>query len=128
MCRRRVGVLLAAWRRRRDGPNQAFFVSAVSPGPIALAGLWETWGGADGSEIDTACLLTIAADAALAPISARTPVVIAPTDSKEWLGSSDSVAALLRPLRADLFSACPVAALVESARNDGPDLVNPVGA
>jgi putative SOS response-associated peptidase YedK len=116
------------WQRRRGGENQAFFLSAVTPGPIALAGLWETWGGADGSEIDTACLLTIGADPAIAPISARTPVVIAQADFREWLGSSDSVEALLRPLRADLFSAQPVSALVDSVRNDGPDLVDPVEA
>jgi len=116
------------WQRRRGGENQAFFVSAATPGPIALAGLWETWGGADGSEIDTACLLTIGADPAIAPISARTPVVIAEADFQEWLGSSDSVDALLRPPRADLFSARPVGPLVDSVRSDGPDLVNPVDA
>jgi putative SOS response-associated peptidase YedK len=114
------------WQHRRGGANQAFLITAVTPGPIGLAGLWETWGGADGSEIDTACLLTIAADPAIAPIAARTLVVIAPADFEEWLESSDSVDALLRPLRADLFSARPVSALVDSVRNDGPDLVNPV--
>ena len=114
------------WQHRRGGENQAFFVSAASPGPSALAGLWETWGGADGSEIDTACLLTIPADPAIAPISARTPVVIAPADFEEWLGSSDSVEALLRPPGADLYSAQPVSALVDSVRNDGAGPVNPV--
>jgi putative SOS response-associated peptidase YedK len=116
------------WQHRRGGKSRAFFASAVTPGPIALAGLWETWSGADGSEVDTACLLTIAADPAVAPISARTPVVIAPTDFQEWLSSSDSVEALLRPPRADLFSVQPVSAMADSVRNDSPDLVNPIEA
>jgi putative SOS response-associated peptidase YedK len=94
----------------------------------ALAGLWETWSGADGSEIDTACLITIAADPAIAAISARTPVIMAPADFEEWLASSDSVEALLRAPRSDRLSVRPVSARVDSVRNDGPDLLAPLEA
>lgn len=116
------------WRRGRRGENQAFFVGPLTRGPIALAGLWETWSGADGSEIDTACLITIAADPAIAAISARTPVIMAPADFEEWLASSDSVEALLRAPRSDRLSVRPVSARVDSVRNDGPDLLAPLEA
>jgi putative SOS response-associated peptidase YedK len=70
--------------------------------------LWETWCGADGSEIDTACLLTTPAGPTLVPISRRMPVVIVPSDFDLWLGPDESVGALLGPCAADLLSAEPV--------------------
>jgi putative SOS response-associated peptidase YedK len=114
------------WQRAGGRGNQPFFVSPATPGPIALAGLWETWGGADGSEIDTACLLTVAADPAIAAVSARTLVIIPPGDFDEWLSSPDSVDALLRPPRADLLSFRPVSNRIDSVKNDRPDLIAPV--
>jgi len=114
------------WQRGRSGQRRPFFVRPRAGGPIALAGLWETWCGADGSEIDTACLLTIDANQTLAPISPRMPVIIAPGDFEEWLGSGDLVSMLLRQAPADLLSAEPVSARVDSVRNEGPDLVAPV--
>jgi putative SOS response-associated peptidase YedK len=114
------------WQRGRGTQRRPFFVRPRARGPIALAGLWETWSGADGSEIDTACLLTIGANPILAPIAPRMPVIIAPGDFQEWLGSSDLVDGLLRRAPADLLSAEPVSARVESVGNDGPDLVAPV--
>jgi putative SOS response-associated peptidase YedK len=96
------------WQRDRRGNGRAFLMRPVTGEPIGLAGLWETWGGADGSEIDTACLITVAADEVIAPISARTPLVIAPADFEEWLSSPDSVDPLLRPVRADLLTVRPV--------------------
>ena len=95
------------WQRGRGAQRRPFFVRPRALGPIALAGLWETWCGADGSEIDTACLLTIGANPILAPISPRMPVIIAPGDFEEWLGSGDLVDGLLRRAPADLLSAEP---------------------
>ena len=114
------------WRRGRGPEVQPFFVRPRAGGPIALAGLWEAWCGADGSEIDTACLLTGEANPTIATISARMPVIIAPGDFEEWLGSSDLVNEILRQPPADLLSAEPVSARVDSVRNDGPDLLAPV--
>jgi putative SOS response-associated peptidase YedK len=114
------------WQRGRGAQRQPFFVRPRDGGLIALAGLSETWCGSDGSEIDTACLLTTEADPALAPISPRMPLIIAAGDFEPWLGSGDSVGALLRAVAADRLSAEPVGARVDSVRNDGPDLVAPV--
>ena len=114
------------WQRDRGGQRRPFFVRPRAEPLIALAGLWETWCGADGSEIDTACLLTIGANPTIAPISLRMPVIVAPGDFEEWLGSGDPVDKLLRQAPADLLSAVPVSARVGSIRNEGPDLVAPV--
>lgn len=44
--------------RRRGGEKQPYWVRPRSGGPIAFAGLWETWSDRDGGEIDSACIVT----------------------------------------------------------------------
>lgn len=80
-----------AMRRRRclvpaDGfyewsdtrPRRPFFVRAKAGGPIAFAGLWETWTGPNGEEVDTAAIVTTRSNRSLAAIHDRMPVIVAP--------------------------------------------------
>jgi putative SOS response-associated peptidase YedK len=80
-----------AMRRRRclipaDGfyewsagaPKRPYFVRPKSGAPIAFAGLWETWTGPNGEEVDTAAIVTTRANRALAAIHDRMPVIVAP--------------------------------------------------
>ena len=46
-------------------------------GPMAFAGLWEHWLGADGSEIETMAILTVPANAVAGRIHDRMPAIIA---------------------------------------------------
>lgn len=111
---------------RGKGPKQPYLASLgpIEPGDdklIAFAGLWETWHGPDGSEIDTATIVTTDANAPLAEIHERMPVVIAPGDFETWLSNTTSpaeAAALLRPAPDDLFSLIPVSTRVNAAEND----------
>jgi putative SOS response-associated peptidase YedK len=84
--------------------------------------------GADGSEIDTGCILTTAANDTVAPIHDRMPVVIASEDFDRWLESSDSVADLLHPPANDLMEAISIGNRVNDFRNDDPGLVAPATA
>jgi putative SOS response-associated peptidase YedK len=73
-------------------------VQRPDKGLFALAGLWEHWMGADGSELETATLMTIAPNAELSLIHDRMPVIIAPEDYETWLtGEADDAAKLIRP-------------------------------
>ena len=120
------------WRRGRDKVRQPHLIRPRRGGAIAFAGLWESWLGADGSEIDTACIVTTAANQTIAPIHDRMPVVIAPEDFDRWLDSRayppESVADLLRPSPNDLFATMAVSTRVNAARNDDPGLVEPLPA
>ncbi|MEI7597698.1 MAG: SOS response-associated peptidase [Aestuariivirga sp.] len=81
-----------------EGRKVPFFVQAADKGLFALAGLWEHWMGADGSELETATLMTIAPNAELATIHDRMPVIIAPEDYETWLtGEVEDAAQLIRP-------------------------------
>ena len=81
-----------------EGRKVPFFIQRPDKGLFALAGLWEHWMGADGSELETATLMTIAPNAELATIHDRMPVIIAPEDYETWLtGEADEAARLIRP-------------------------------
>ena len=95
---------------------------------IAFAGLWETWPGADGSEIDTATIVTTDANARLRPIHDRMPVVLAPEDFEAWLSRDTDLADALALLEAGArgsLSLVPVSTRVNSADNDDPALLRP---
>ena len=94
---------------------------------FAFAGLWETWLGADGSEIDTAAIVTTAANEFLRPIHDRMPAVHrARRISRPGCRPDTTLEeahALLRPAPEDLFSLTPVSTRVNSADNDDPGLI-----
>lgn len=119
------------WQAGGKGPKQPFAVMPEDGGPIAFAGLWETWHGPDGSEIDTAAVITTDANETLRPIHHRMPVAIDPKDFETWLSPDtrpDEAAALLRPAPEASLSPFPVSARVNSADNDDPGLLQPVEA
>jgi putative SOS response-associated peptidase YedK len=120
------------WRRGPGKARQPYWIRPVGGGPVAFAGLWETWPDRDGGEIDTACILTIDANDTIASIHNRMPVVIAAGDFSRWLNVDEyppgAVADLLRPAPENLLEAIPVRSRVNTARNDDPYVQEPVPA
>jgi putative SOS response-associated peptidase YedK len=126
-------------RRRCIVPIDAFYewqavkggklphaVARADGQPMALAGLWEGWRGADGEVLRTFTVLTTAACAVLAALHERMPVVLEERDWRVWLGEEPGdFAALLRPSEAE-FKVWRVGTLVNNVRNDGPHLLDPV--
>jgi putative SOS response-associated peptidase YedK len=114
------------WERRERGPKQPYLAAPDMMPLFAFAGLWETWHGADGGEIDTATIVTTDANDRLRPIHDRMPVVLEPEDYETWLSADtppEQAQALLRPAREDFFQLTPVSTRVNSADNDDPGLI-----
>jgi putative SOS response-associated peptidase YedK len=121
------------WKRppKESGEkSQAYWIRPKNGGVIAFAGLMETWGSADGSEVDTAAIMTTKANRAIRGIHDRMPVVIRPEDFERWLECKTqeprAVADLLSPVEDDFFEAIPVSDLVNKVSNMGPDVQKPV--
>jgi len=121
------------WKRppKESGEkSQAFWIRPKNGGVIAFAGLAETWSSADGSEVDTAAIMTTKANRTIRGIHDRMPVVIRPEDFDRWLECKTQeprqVADLLKPADEDFFEAIPVSDLVNKVSNMGPDLQKPV--
>ena len=90
-----------AFRRRRclviaDGfyewqaTAKPFLVRRADGLPFGLAGIHETWLGADGSEIDTACILTRDAVGTLRGVHHRMPVMVDAADFEAWLENDET--------------------------------------
>lgn len=110
------------------GPCQPFFVRRVDGRPMALAGLWEGWkDGARGEWLRTFTLLTCAADAKLAPLHARMPVILEARDVAAFLEAPDP-AGLMRPLPGAALELWPVSSRVNAVRNDDAELMAPLPA
>jgi putative SOS response-associated peptidase YedK len=112
--------------------SRPYFVRPGRGGPIAFAGLWEAWMGPNGEEVETACIVTTAANRMLAPIHDRMPAVIAPEAFDLWLDcakvDATLAAALIAPAPEGLFEAYEISPAVNRAANDSPDLIAPLGA
>ncbi|WP_309379869.1 SOS response-associated peptidase [Cerasicoccus frondis] len=113
----------------RSGQKQPFYIRRPNFEPFCFAGLFDHWGSPDGSEIESATILTTAANQFMKPIHARMPVIIAPQDYDRWLDPaiqrSGEVADLLRAPPEDFFVHEPVTPLVNRVQNDLPECVMP---
>lgn len=89
------------------GSKRQFLVHPKGGGLMALAGIYEQWMGADGSEMETMAILTCAANAFMAPLDDRMPVILDQKYFDVWLdgrpGTADHVLELLRPAPEDLL-------------------------
>ncbi len=112
-----------------SGPSQPYLIRPRQGGIVAFAGLMETWSSADGSEVDTAAILTTAANRSMSRVHDRMPVVIGPEDFSRWLDCKTleprDVSDLMRAADEDFFEMIPVSNKVNKVSNTGPDLIEP---
>lgn len=99
---------------------------------LGLAGLWEVWRPKDDPDAEplrTCAVVTTQANATMAPVHDRMPVVLAPDGWDCWLDRSVTRAADLLPLLVpapDGLLVCrQVASAVNNVKNDGPALLDP---
>lgn len=119
-----------ARRSAASGPRQPFYFRRADGSPLALAALWELWRDAEGNPLHSCTIVTTAANSDLERVHHRMPLVLEPSAWERWLapeplGAADA-AALLAPPTAQLLVGNKVSSRVNSAANDGPDLVRPL--
>jgi len=120
------------WRKtplKTRAPKQPFLIRRVDRAPLAFAGLWESWLGADGSELDTACIVTTPANGLLAAIHDRMPAILDPENFDAWLDerktTPDEAMRLIRPAPDDLLEMVEIDPAVGNGANDGPQIQTP---
>jgi putative SOS response-associated peptidase YedK len=109
------------------GPWQPVYIHLKDDELFAFAGLY-VQGKPDVGE--TCVIVTTAANDVLRPIHERMPVILDRDAEAAWLDPDldDPQAALsyLRPVSPEQFAFHPVSSAVSSARNQGPQLIEPV--
>ena len=94
--------------------------------PLAFAGIWEGWRSPEGDVLRTFAIITTAANAQMATLHTRMPVILERDEWPAWLGEVDSdPQTLLRPAPESLLRIWPVDKRVGNVRNDGPALLEP---
>lgn len=117
------------WKTESKG-KQPFYVSLISGEPMAMAGLWESWRDPAGAIVRTFCVITTEANALIAQIHDRMPVLLRPEDFSRWLDPEipgSTLSGLLDPYPSELLEAVPVSKAVGRPENEGPDLITRLG-
>lgn len=118
---------LAEGRRKRP-----HFIAPRDGQALAFAGLWETWAGPNGEEVDTVAIITTAANETLRFLHDRMPVIVRPADFSAWMDERcedrEIIARLLLPAAEELLAAHEVGTGVNRAANDSAELIVPLAA
>jgi putative SOS response-associated peptidase YedK len=113
--------------KQAGGRKVPYYVRHKDGGPLAFAGLWETWTGPNGEEMETAAIVTTNANRMLASIHDRMPVIVPPEGFDLWLDCANvdatTAAALIAPAREGLLEAYEVSSAVNRTANDSAKLV-----
>lgn len=120
------------WRPERGG-RQPYLIRRRDRLPLALAGLWAAWRDPrTGEPRRTFSIVTTAANAAIAPLHDRMPVVLPAAAWDRWLSplpaDPGELTGLLVPADPEPLEVVPVSRLVNDVRNDGPELIEPLSA
>jgi putative SOS response-associated peptidase YedK len=121
--------------------KQPYYIYRTDGGVLAFAGIYELWRDASVPEDDehawywSAAIITTDATDGMGRIHDRTPMVIAPDSWADWLDPANNEKELLHATMLPATSpgagglrSHPVSTAVNSVRNNGPDLVEPLGS
>lgn len=116
--------------QKQNGHKQPHYIHDPEGAPLALAGLWEHWQSADGSELESCTILTTKPNQMMRALHNRMPVILEPADYEIWLQSDgtnqDELQHLLRAADEERLQAYPVSTFVNRPQNDDPQCVAPL--
>jgi len=118
------------WHTNPDKSKQPYYITRADDQPMALAGLYATWSGPEGEEVDSLATITVPTNAQLSEIHHRMPAILEGDAIDDWLNvravRADAALQLALPLPDGALKFHPVSTRVNSARDDDPGLIVPV--
>ena len=116
-----------AQRGQAKGPNVGL---PEEPRPFGLAGLWDVWRKPDGSRVESFTIITTEPNELVRHIHNRMPVILRLEDEDQWRDASRTrfvkAKSLLKPYLEELMDAHDVSTIVNSAKYDVPECIQPV--
>lgn len=119
------------WMKGPDGTRQPYYITQADDAPMAFAGLYSTWMGPEGEEIDTAAIVTVEPNLEISSVYERMPAILRGEDAVgRWLNTRDVDAReaqqLAGPPPPGSMKYHPVGKAIGSATAEGPELLRPV--
>jgi putative SOS response-associated peptidase YedK len=124
------------WQQQDGAPKQPIYITRADGRPLAFAGLYELWRDPSVPPDDadawlwTTTVITTSAPDDLGHIHDRMPMVIDPASWGEWLDPANrdvsDLRSLLVPAVVSGLTTYPVSTAVNSVRNNGPELIEPL--
>ena len=115
------------WSEPRGGRKRPYFIRPRDEPLLAIAGLWERWRTPSGEKLETCVIVTTDANAQLAPIHDRMPLLIPRDAHALWLDPKSSLDdALKLAERPPSLYAHAVGFGVNDPKNDDEELIAPV--
>lgn len=117
------------WHTNPDKSKQPYYITMADDQPMALAGLYSTWAGPGGEEVDSVATITVPTNGQLAEIHDRMPVILRGAEIDEWLDrgvNAKRARQLAMPLEDGALKFHPVSTRVNSARDDDAGLIEPI--
>ncbi len=115
---------------RNGNDKQPYHISKSDGDMLALAGIYSTWEGPNGEEIDSMAILTQEARGELAKIHHRTPIHLNKEQMDLWLDTKrvtgKEALTLVDPLDKVGMKYHPVTKRVGNARYEGEELIKPI--
>jgi len=118
------------WQHNHPGHKTPHFLTPENGSVMVIAGIFEHWTGPDGAVLNTLAILTREAVGVVRQLHDRMPVILPQSNHAAWLDPLRTTQADIRDTLAapsPRLTATPIGALVNSPRNEGPELLAPVG-
>ncbi|MDL5141564.1 SOS response-associated peptidase [Bacillus atrophaeus] len=115
------------WKRLDPKTKIPMRIKLKSTNLFAFAGLYEKWNSPQGNPIYSCTIITTKPNELMEDIHDRMPVILPHDNQKTWLNPQNTDAAYLRslllPYDADDMEAYQVSSLVNSPKNNSPELI-----
>jgi putative SOS response-associated peptidase YedK len=119
------------WMTGADGVRRPYYIESNETGTMAFAGLYSTWAGPNGEEVDTVCIVTVDPNLEISGVYDRMPAILRGQDAIDaWLNTRDvdvreAVGLAVSP-PAGTMKYHPVSKAVGRADAEGPELILPL--
>lgn len=118
------------WHTNPDKSKQPYYITMQDGRPMALAGVYSSWMGPNGEEIDSVATITVPTNNQLSKIHHRMPAILRGEEIDAWLNVREvratEAAQLAMPVEDGALKFHPVSTRVNSARDDDAGLIEPV--
>ncbi len=115
------------WVLAAGGTKQPHFIHHADGGMLWLAALWDRWQGDDAAPLDSCAVIVRAAEGPARDVHDRMPLFIPEHSLADWInGTAADAARIMATVQPPPLAHYPVSLRVNSARNEGADLIEPI--